>query len=132
MIEACARCNDDPRASVPPDLQEQREPFSCNFRIGQNIFHSSQLGFWKEQRVRLPVEQAFIKDFLSVNVGAEDPEYGIGSMLCIVQTPARSICDDGDQKRLRRLDHVRKLDGPLAPLYCVEFARDWFARGGAV
>jgi len=113
-------------------LQEQRQPFSCDFRIGQNIFNSSQLCFWKEQRVRLPIEQAFITDFLRVNAGTEDPNGGIGILPIIGWKPMPHVRDDGGQKRLRRLDHMRKLDGPSASLYCVDFTRDWFARGDAV
>ena len=39
------------------------------------------------------------------------------------------IRDYGRQKRLRWLDHVRKLDGPSGRFYRGEFARDWFALG---
>ena len=122
LIETCACRDDDARAGVSLDLQKQRQPFSDDLRIGQNIFDSGQLGFWQEQRVRLPIEQTLVKYFLRMNAGGENPNRGIGSL------PVTHRRDYGSQERLRRLDHVRKLDRPLGPLYRGKFARDWVAR----
>ena len=120
------------RAGVALDLQKQRQPFRCDFRIGQDIFDPGQLCFWQEQRIWLPVEQAFVKDFLRMNAGAEDPNCGISSLPLIDSTAVMSICEHGSQKRLRRLDYMGKSYGPLSPLYRLEFARDWFARSDAL
>ncbi len=67
-----------------------------------------------------------------MNTGAEDPNCGISSLPFIEPTVVIGICDYGSQKRLRRLDHVRKSYGPLSPLYRIEFARDWFACSNAL
>ena len=120
------------RAGVALDLQKQRQPFRCDFRIGQDIFDPGQLCFWQEQRIGLPVEQAFVKDFLRMNAGAEDPNCGISSLPFIDSKAVMSICEHGSQKRLRRLDHMGKSHGPFSPLYRLEFARDWFARRDAL
>jgi hypothetical protein len=132
LIETCACGHDNPRASVALDLQKQRQPFSCDFRIGQNIFNSCQLGFWEEERLLLPIEQAFIKHFLRMHARAEDPDCGMVRLSLINRAPVKVMRDYSRQKRLRRLNHVRKLDGPFGPAYRGEFARDWFARGGAL
>ena len=80
----------------------------------------------------LPVEQAFVKDFLRMNAGAEDPNCGISSRPFIGSTAVMSICEHGSQKRLRRLDHMGKSHVPLSPLYRIELARDGFARCDAL
>ncbi len=114
---------------VPLDLQKQRQSFSGDLRIGQNIFDSGQLGFWQEHRVWLPIKQAFIKYFLRMNAGGENPNRGIGSLPIIGWKPMPRIRDYGRQERLRWLDHVRKLDGRSGRLYRGKFAGDWVARG---
>jgi len=113
-------------------LQKQRQPFSSDFRIGQDIFDSSKLRFRQEQRIGLPVEQAFVKHFLGMNAGAKDPNCGISDLPFIESMAVIRFCDYGSQKWLRRLDHVRKSYGPFMPLYRVEFARDWFSRCNAL
>ena len=70
--------DDDARTGT--DLHEQRQPFRGNFRVGQNIFYRSELGFWQEKRVWLPVEQTVVKQFLRMNAGTEDPHRRIGSL----------------------------------------------------
>jgi hypothetical protein len=35
-------------AGVALDLQKQRQPFCCDFRIGQDIFDPGQLCFWQK------------------------------------------------------------------------------------
>jgi len=52
--------------------------------------------------------------------------------LFIEPTAVISIREHGSQKRLRGLDHMRKLDGPLSPFYRLELAGDWFARCDAL
>jgi hypothetical protein len=47
-------------------------------------------------------------------------------------TAVMSICKHGSQKRLPRLDYMRKSYGPLSPLYRLEFARDRFAYSDAL
>jgi hypothetical protein len=112
-------------------LYEQRQPFCRNFRVGQNIFYRGQLSFWQEKRVWLPVEHAFVKQFLRMNAATEDPNRGIDILSIIGCEPMPQACDHGCEKRLRRLDHMRKLHRPLRPLYRMEFSRDWFARRDA-
>ena len=85
LIETRACCHDDSRPGIALDLQEQRQPFGGDFWIWQNIFDACQLGFREEQRARLPVEQAFIKCFLRVNAGAEDPHRGVERSLFVEQ-----------------------------------------------
>jgi len=67
-----------------------------------------------------------------MNAGAEDPKCEIVRLSLIKRTPARGTCDYGRQKRLRRLDHMRKSDGPVGSLYRVELAGNWFAPGDAL
>jgi len=132
LIETCACRHDDPRAGVAFDLQKQRQPFRCDFRIGQDIFDPGQLCFWQEQRIGLPVEQAFVKEFLRMNARAEHPNCGISNLPFIDSTAAMSVCEDGSQKRLPGLDYMRKSYGPFSPLYRLEFVRDRFARRDAL
>jgi hypothetical protein len=42
------------------------------------------------------------------------------------------ICENGSQKRLRRLNYMGKSNGPLTPLHRLERARDRFARCDAL
>ena len=77
LTKTCACRYDNARTSVALDLRKQCQPFSGDFRIGQNIFYCGQLSFWKEQRVWLPVEQTFVKQFLRMNARTEDPNRGI-------------------------------------------------------
>jgi hypothetical protein len=67
-----------------------------------------------------------------MNAGAEDPNRGISSLPFIDSTAVMSICEHGSQKRLARLDYMRKSYGPLSPLYRLEFARDRFACSDAL
>jgi hypothetical protein len=67
-----------------------------------------------------------------MNTGAEDPNCGISSLPFIKPTAVIGIYEYRSQKRLRRLDHVRKLYGPLSLLYRLELARDWLARCDAL
>jgi hypothetical protein len=67
-----------------------------------------------------------------VNAGAEDPNRGISSLPFIKPTAVIGICEHGSQKRLCRLDHMRKLHGPLSLLYRIELASDWLGRGDAL
>ena len=120
--------HDDAWAGAALDLQKQRQPFRCDFRIGQDIFDPGQLCFWQEERIWLPVQQAFVKHFLGMNAGAEDPNCGTSSLPFIEAKAVTGICEYGGQKRLRRLDHMGKSQGPLSLLYRLELARDWFAR----
>ena len=53
-----------------------------------------------------------------MDTGTEDPNRFIDC-----------IGDGGDQKCLRWLDRVRKLDWPLRPLDCSKFVRNWLALG---
>src|SRR6516225_7233820 len=66
-----------------------------------------------------------------MDAGAKDPNCVIDILLMIGRRPMPRACDHGRQKRLRGLDHMRKLHRPLSLLYRVEFARDWFARRDA-
>jgi hypothetical protein len=109
------------------DLQKQRQPFRCDFRIGQDVFDPGQFWFWQKQRIWLPVQQAFVKDLLRMNAGAEDPNCGIGSVPFINSTGVMGMCDYRSQKRLRRLDHMGKSNGPFSLLYRLESACDWLA-----
>ena len=128
LIETCSRCDDDARTGPALDLHEQRQPFGCNFRVGQHIFDGCKLGFRQKQRIRLPIQQTFVNQFLRMNVGTEDPNRGVGRPPIISSRFTPGVRNGGGQKCLRRLDHVRKLDGPLSSLYCSPFPRDWFAR----
>ena len=67
-----------------------------------------------------------------MNAGAEDPNCGIGSLPFIDWTAVMSICDYSSQKRLGRLDYMRKSNWPFTPLYRLQLARDWFARRDAL
>lgn len=67
-----------------------------------------------------------------MNARAEDPNCGIGTVVFINPTAVTGICDYGRQKRLRRLNHMGKSNGPLTPLYRIELARDRFARCDAL
>ena len=124
--------HDDAWAGATLNLQKQRQPFRCDFRIGQDIFEIGQLCFWQEERIWLPVEQAFVKHFLGMNAGAENPNCGISSLPFIDSTAVTGICEHGRQKRLRRLDYMGKSYGPFSPLHRLEFARDWLARCDAL
>jgi hypothetical protein len=113
-------------------LQKQCQSFRCDFWIGQDIFDPSQLGFWQEKGIWLPVEQAFVKHFLGMNAGTEDPNCGIGSVTFRTVPTVISICDYGGQKWLSRLDYVGKFHGPSSPFDRLEVARDSFARRDAL
>ena len=67
-----------------------------------------------------------------MNGGTEDPNCGISSLPFIDPTAVMSICEHGSQKRLRRLDHMGKSNGPFSPLYRLELVRDRFARRDAL
>ena len=124
LIETCACCHDDAWTGVAFDLQKQRQPFGCDFRIRQYIFDPAQLCFREKKRIWLPVEQAFVENFLGMNAGAEDPNRGICSLLFTEPTSVIGIGENCSQKRLRRLDHMRKLYRPFSSLYRLELARD--------
>jgi hypothetical protein len=128
LIETCTRRDDDTRTTVALDLHQQRQSFSRNFRIGQNVFYRDKLGFRQEKRVWPPVQQTLVKQFLRMNAGAEDPDRGISSVPVIGWTPMAHVRDYGGQKRLCRLYDVRKLYRPLSLSYRVKLARDRFAR----
>ncbi len=106
LIETCARRDDDLRTSLALDLHEQRQPFSRDFRIGQNIFDCRELGFRQEKRIWLPVQQTVVKQFLRMNAGAEHPDLGISSLSITAWTLMIRVRDYGGQKRLSRLDDV--------------------------
>ena len=117
LIETGARCNNQLPTGLALDLHEQREPFRCHFRVGQNIFNRSKFRFRQEERVRLPIEQTLVKQFLRMNAGTEDPNRVV------------SLKGDGSgQKCLRRLDDMREPHRPLRSLDCAKFARNRFAR----
>ena len=97
------------RGPVALDLHQQRQSFRGNFRVGQNIFYRGQLGFRQEKRVWLPVEQTFVKQFLRMNAGTEDPDRGIDSVSVIGWKSMARVRDYGGQKRLCRLYNVGKL-----------------------
>jgi len=61
LIQTCARRDDNTRTGAALDLRQQRQSFSRDFRIGQNIFYCDKLRFRQEKRVWLPVEQTFVK-----------------------------------------------------------------------
>jgi hypothetical protein len=67
-----------------------------------------------------------------MNAGAEDPNCGITSLPSAEPTPVIGICEHGSQKRLRRLNHMGKSNGPLTPLHRLELAHDRFARSNAL
>ena len=117
MVETLARCDNEMWTALARDLCQQREPFRRDFRVGQDIFNRSEFRFRKEKRGRIPVEQALVKQFLRMNTGTEDPNRLIDL-----------ACDGGNEKCLRRLDDVRKLDRPLPSLDCAKFASSWLAR----
>src|SRR5205814_8338432 len=93
---------------------------------------SGQRSELPDQLIRVPDEQAFINNVHRMNTGAEDPNRGISSLPLIGSTAVMSICEHGSQKRLPRLDYMRKSYGPLTPLYRLEFARDRFACSDAL
>ena len=88
--------------------------------------------FRQEQCIWLPVEQAFVKDFLGMNAGAEDPNRGMVCVSFLTVSTMKDICDHGGQKGLRRLDYVGKSNGPCSPLDSFESASDWVARCDAL
>ena len=116
LIEAGAGGDDQPRRLLALKLREQGKPFSRDFGVGQNIFDRSEFRFRKKERVRLPVKQTFIEQFLGMDAGTKDPNrvFDLGR-------------DSGDYECLCWLNHVRKLDRLLRSLDCSKFARDWFA-----
>src|SRR4029453_2388958 len=116
LIETCTRCDDQMGPGPALDLRKQREPFGCHFWIGQNVFDGGKLGFRQEKRVRMPVQQALVNQFLRMNVGTEDPN-------CLVDP----MGDGGGEKRLRRLSDMWELHRPLRYLVCAKFARDRLA-----
>jgi hypothetical protein len=67
-----------------------------------------------------------------MNAWAEDPNCGISSLPFVDSTAVMSICEHSSQKRLARLDYMRKSHGPFSPLYRLEFVRDRFARRDAL
>jgi hypothetical protein len=67
-----------------------------------------------------------------MDAGTEHPNCGLGSVLLIDLTLVIGICEDGCQKRLRRLDHMGKSNRPFSPLYRIESACDWLARCDAL
>jgi len=54
-------------------LREQRKPFSRDFGVWQNILDRSEFRFGQKKRVRLPVKQTFIEQFLGMDAGTKDP-----------------------------------------------------------
>src|SRR5207248_5315573 len=103
------------------------QPFRYDFRIRQDVFRCCKLSFRKEQRIRPPVKQASIEQFLRMNAGTEDPDRRIGGLPIIGWRPMPRVREYGGQKWLSRLDDVWKLHGPASILYRVKFARDGFA-----
>ena len=92
---------------------EQREPFRRDFRIGQNVFDGGELGLRQEERVRKPVEQAFVKQLLRPDIWTQDPER-------FTNFPR----DRGDEKRLGRFGHVGERDRANAVSEVAQFLRD--------
>ena len=45
-------------------VREEREALRGDFEIGQNIFDSGELRFRQEERIRPPIEQGLVKQFL--------------------------------------------------------------------
>ena len=116
LVERRAGRDNDVRAFVALNAIQEREPLRRDLRIGQNIFDGGEFGFRQEERVRQPVEQTFVKQFLGTNVRAEDPE-GLPNL-------AR---DRRDQERLRRFGDVRERDRPRALSDLAQLLRDRFA-----
>ena len=113
LIETGARCDNQRGTQLALNFCEQCESFRRDFRIRQNIFDCGELRFRQEKRVWLPVEQTFIDQLLRMNARAEDPD-----------RPVNLGRNDGDQKCLRRLDHVRELHRPLRRLAFSKLARN--------
>ena len=111
-------CRDDHvRAAFAFERGQKREALRRDFRVGQNIFDGCKFGFGQKLRVRMPVEQSFVKQFLRANARAKDPYRFI-----------ELAGEDGDEKSLRRLDDVRKGDWALAGLDLTQFLGDRLGR----
>ena len=74
LVERRAGGDDEVRTFLALKAVEQREPFRRDLRIRQDIFDGGELGFRKEERVGLPVQQTFVKQFLGSDTRAKDPE----------------------------------------------------------
>ncbi|PYJ25610.1 MAG: hypothetical protein DME91_03010 [Verrucomicrobia bacterium] len=116
LVEACARCNNEKGDRRSLDLRKQCEPFRGDFRIRQNVVDRGKFSFRQEMRGRMPIQQAFMEQFLGMNAGTKNPK-------CLVDM----ACDGSDEKCLRRLDDMRKCYRASRSLNCVKSWRDWFA-----
>ena len=113
MIEAGASCNNDVRSGIALDERKQGESFGRDLRVGQDIFDRGKFCFRQEERIRLPVEQTLVEQFLGMNARAEDPN----RLVDVVR-------ERGDEKRLRRINDVRKRDRPRLIVDLGQFGRD--------
>ena len=92
---------------------EQCKAFRGDFRIGQNVFNGGEFRFGKKLRGGMPIEQTFVKQFLRPNIWTKNPNRFVDP-----------VGQNGDEKRLRRLDNVRKRDRLLGLLDFTQFLRD--------
>ncbi len=115
LIEAGASCNDDVRSCIALEERKQGEAFGRNLRVRQDIFDRGKFCFRQEERVRLPVEQTLVEQFLGMNARAEDPNRLVDV--------AR---DGGNEECLGRIDDVGKDDRPGAVLDLAQLRGDRF------
>ena len=73
LIEAGAGGDDQLRRLLALKLREQRKPFSRDLGVWQDIFDRSEFHLRQKKRVRLPVKQTFIEQFLGMDAGTKDP-----------------------------------------------------------
>src|SRR5438094_10532664 len=73
LIEAGARGDEQLRRLLAHKLREQRKPFSRDLGVWQNIFDRSEFHLRQKKRVRPPVKQTFIEQFLRTDAGTKDP-----------------------------------------------------------
>jgi len=83
------------------ELRKKRESLCRDLRIGHNVFDRGKFRFRKKERVRSPIDQAFVHRFLRAHVWTDDPE-----RLVDLARKGR------DQKWLGRANHMRKLHRP--------------------
>src|SRR6476661_4934583 len=104
------------RAFLALNAAEQRQAFGGDFRIGQNIFDGSEFCLGKEEGVRFPIQESFVKQLLRANARTQDPER------------SRNFSGDcGDEKGLGRFGDVRKSDRAYAFRDLADFLRDRFS-----
>src|SRR5438067_2444880 len=74
LIERGASRDNEVRPFLALDPIKEREPFRRDLGIGQNIFDGRQFRFRKKERVRLPVQQTFVEQFLGADIRAQHPK----------------------------------------------------------